>query len=105
MPPKFSEGHFDFQDGALTPEHVEGWPFDSRPPQRDELDPAKYHILETDGLSGADFAIAVDIDTLDGAKFLTEARRRFLTEHNALEPSGLPRIVHPKPSPSSYSLT
>jgi len=93
VPPKFSELYFDFPEGQSVPEHVDGWPFDSHPPGKDELDPTKYHLKERDGFSGADFAVAIDIDTLDEAKFLADARKRFKVRNGMGGPSGRTRIA------------
>ncbi|HEX5447867.1 MAG TPA: hypothetical protein VFW90_01545 [Candidatus Saccharimonadales bacterium] len=79
MPPTFMELSFDFEKDQRIPEHIEAFPWE----QNQEAD--KYWLKGIDTFEGSDYVVAINIDDIDVAQMLFEARRRHLnrTQPNA----------------------
>lgn len=96
MPPIFSKNSFKFNEGDQVPEHIEGYPGDSK-------DPGKYHLDGFDTFEGESYPLARDIDDLPTAQMLYTAGMRHLEETQPSSSSGGQNgiqdkvyIIHPR---------
>lgn len=71
MPPKFKADAFDFLPGDKVPDHIDEYALSGDP-----RDPNKYHLDGHDTFEGSTYRLAHDIDTLEEAELLAEARKR-----------------------------
>ncbi len=87
----FLERSFDFSEGEVAPDHIEGYP-DLR---EQEID--KFALVGRDTFDGTDYPLAANIDDLTTAGLLAEARRRHLdrTQPNAGRIQDTVSIVQP----------
>ncbi len=91
MPPIFQERSFEFSEGEIVPDHIEGY----ADPGEQELD--KYGLVGTDTFAHEKYPLAINIDDFPTASLLADARRRKLnrTQPNAGSIQDTVSILHP----------